>query len=264
MPKNLLLFIDESGNCDPHNKQSDYYILCGCCVPENKKDQLKIYADQIKFRYWGRTNVVFHSRDLYTNRKDFVIFRNNPLQKNEFLKNLFIFLKQSPITLLIILIDKKLAKKRGWNKIKIVKETVHNLLYHFIAILFSNPAFKGKIVIESATAEKDRYFLNSFSYFLSPGFAEFDGNFIKVRQVLTSISFVTKNNLDIETQIADLFAYSARCKFEAEKNNKHFAKNTYEAKMITLLEQKLFQPPYSTKENKIRFYKKIKPFLVLP
>lgn len=264
MLQNLLLFIDESGNCDLHNKQSNYYILCGCCVPENKKDQLKTYADQIKFKYWGRTNIVFHSRDLHTNRKDFAIFRNNLLQKNEFLQDLFIFLKQSPIILLIILIDKKLANKKGWNKIKILKETSHYLVYHFIALLFSNPVFKGKIVIESATAEKDRYFLNSFSYFLSPGFTELDGDLTKVRKVLTSISFVTKNNLDIETQIADLFAYGARCKFEKEKNNKGFVKNSYEAKMMTILEQKLFKPPYSAKENKMRFYKKIKPFLVLP
>lgn len=264
MSKNLLLFIDESGNCDPRNKQSDYYVVCGCCVPENKKDQLKISADHIKFKYWGRTDVVFHSRDLYSNREDFNIFKNKPHEKNEFLKDLFIFLKQSPIILIIVLLEKKDARKKGWNKIKVLKETSYSLIYHFIALLFSNSSFKGKIIIESATTEKDRYFLNSFSYFLSPGFTEFDRDFIKTRKVLTSISFVTKDNFDTEEQIADLFAYTARCKFEKEKKNRKFEKDCYETKMISILEQKLFKQPYSAKENKMRFYRKIKPFLVLP
>jgi len=264
MTKTLFLFIDESGNSDPKNKQSNLYILCGCAIPEYKREQIEIWADQIKFKYWGRTNIVFHSRDIGSNRADFAIFKDKPRLKDEFLKDLFIFLRRTPVIVLAIVIDKNLARKKGWNKIKVIKETSHRLIYHFIAFLFSNPRLKGKVIIESATAEKDRYFLNAFSYFLSPGFVELNVDFKEIRKNLTSISFVTKDNLDIEEQIADLLAYGARCKFEKEKDKKVPKAGSYEEKIITILEQKLFIRPTKAKERKMKFYEKIEPFCILP
>jgi hypothetical protein len=264
MNKTYLLFIDESGNYDPANRQSKVYILCGCSIPEKRREEVKILADQIKFKYWGKTDIVFHSRDLGRNAGDFEIFKQNPNLKRDFLKDLCYFLKAIPVTILLILVNKELARKRGWNKIKVVKETNHWLIYHFIALLFSQTNTKGKIVVESATAEKDKYLLDAFAYFLSPGFTEFKVDFCQVRKVLTSLSFVTKNNLDIEEQIADLFAYGARCKFEQEQLKKVFKDGCYEAMIINILKKKLFQIPLKAKDRKMKFYKKIRAFCTLP
>jgi len=264
MNKNLLLFIDESGNYDPNNKQSDLYILCGCSIPEYGREELKILADQIKFKYWGKTDIVFHSRDIGKDLGDFKIFKNKPDFKNEFLKDLFVFLKKSRIILFFIIIDKKLARKKGWNQYKVIKVTAHRLIYHFLALLFCYGNSSGKIIIESATAEKDKYYLDAFSYFLSPGFTELNVDYTEVRKVLTSLSFVTKDNFDIEEQIADLFAYGAKCKIDKMKDKKLIKLGSYEDRIISILEQKLIKKPIKAKERKMKFYEKIEPFCVLP
>lgn len=162
-----------------------------------------------------------------------------------------------------VVVNKKTARKKGWNRIKIIRETVKKLFYHFIALLLSSKS-RGKVIVESATAEKDQYYLKEFSYFLSPATKELSANFKTMQKTLTSISFVTKNNYDIEEQIADLFAYGAKCKYEKEVEKFKFDKNSYESKIISIFEKKLFVKPRKAREGKEKFYERIVPFCVLP
>lgn len=258
------LFIDELGTPDPKDFQSDVYVLCGCAVKENRRRELSIRADQIKFKYWERTDMIFHSRDIGRNSKEFSIFNDDLELRVSFFRNLFGFLQKAGIITFVVLVDKKLCREKGWDKTKIIKETTHKLIYNFIAFLLSCIGRKGRVVIESATSEKDGFFLNSFSYFLSPGFKELSVDYKKIRESLTSISFVTKNNLDIEEQIADLFAYAAKCKYLRESKQQEFTKDTYEAKIIKIFESKLFSKPVRAGERKMKFFEKIEPFCVLP
>lgn len=221
--RNFELFIDESGTPDPIDLQSDIYVLCGCAVPSDERENLKIHADRVKFKYWGRTDLTFHSRTMGYQEKDFKIF-----------------------------------------KVKIVKETARRMFYHYIIWLFGLTHARGRITIESATAEKDRYYLSEFSRFLSPGCKELDVHYKKVQSKLTSIAFVTKNNDDIEEQIADLFAYASKCKFLRATKQKSFKVGSYEDRMIRVLENKLFQKPKFAREVKMKFYESIRPFCVLP
>jgi len=69
--KNYNLFIDELGNANPLNTSSPVYILCGIIVSGQNREKLKIHADQIKFKYWGNTNIVFHSREIGRSEGDF-------------------------------------------------------------------------------------------------------------------------------------------------------------------------------------------------
>lgn len=135
---------------------------------------------------------------------------------------------------------------------------------NFITWLLGLTGAKGKVNIESATAEKDRYYLNTFSYFLSPGNKELKVNYKKLQELLTSISFVTKRNYDIEEQIADLLAYAAKCKYLRLTKKKTFEIGSYEDKIIKVLETKLWRLPKLAGEKKMRFYKNIDPFCVIP
>src|SRR3989344_5536203 len=101
------LFIDESGHSNPLSQQSEVYVLCGCVIENQDRQDLKIRADQIKFKYWGKTDIVFHSRELGKNLNNFEIFGKNSKIKVEFHNNLFSFLKNSNYSLFIIVIDKK-------------------------------------------------------------------------------------------------------------------------------------------------------------
>lgn len=258
------LFVDELGQANPISKQSDVYVLSGCAVEEGRRDNLKILADQIKFKYWGHTNVVFHSREIARNEGQYSVFANDKTQKAEFLKDLFKLLKQSYITMFVVVCDNNLAKRFGWNSTKIIKETGNLIFLHFVTWLLGLSGTEGKINIESATAEKDRYYLNTFSYFLSPGNKDLKVDYKTIQEILTSISFVTKRNHDIEEQTADLFAYGAKCKYLRLVKKQIFKIGSYEDKMIKLLETKLWQLPKLAGEKKMRFYKKIEPFCIIP
>jgi hypothetical protein len=258
------LFIDELGQFNPLSNQSNVYVLCGCVIDKNEREELRIKADQIKYKYWNRTDIVFHSKELGRNENDFSIFQNNPKKKQEFLNDLINYLKKSNIYVFVINLDLKLAKNKGWNSVKVIQETAKKLFYHFIVWLLGVGGVRGKICIESATAEKDRYYLNEFSYFLSPGCKELSVDHKLIREIITSISFVTKRNYDIEQQLADLFAYAAKCKYMRLSKKDSFKIGSYEDRMIKVLEVKLFKKPRNAKERKMKFYEAIDPFCILP
>lgn len=258
------LFIDESGNVNPVDKASDVYILCGCAVEQEQQQQLKIYADKIKYKYWGNQRVGFHSRDIGKKSAQFAIFQKNTRLYESFLNDLFSFLKIGSFTVFVIVCDKEIARAKGWNTNKVIKETAHWLFYHYIVWLLGFKNERGRVAVESATAEKDKYYLNEFSYFLSPGCTELSVDYMKVRSVLTSLSFVTKHNSDIEEEIADIFAYAAKCKYYRQSGKATYKTGTYEDRMIRVLDNKLFQKPKFAREEKMKFFETIEPFCLVP
>ena len=130
--------------------------------------------------------------------------------------------------------------------------------------LFGLKRGSGKITIESATSEKDRYYLSEFAYFLAPGCRELSVSFRDVQSLLTAISFVTKHNDDIEEQIADIFAYGMRCAYLRESGKETFKVGSYEDRLIKIMKLKLFAKPKFAKERKMKFYETIQPFCILP
>jgi len=82
------LFIDELGTANIKDEKSGLYILAGCSINEIECQNIKILADQIKFKYWGHTNIVFHSRDIGRRKGNFKIFKNAKLFKAVKIKKL--------------------------------------------------------------------------------------------------------------------------------------------------------------------------------
>ena len=258
------LFIDELGNHNPIDKKSGLYILSGCAVSKEGKIDLTVKADQIKFKYWGHTNIVFHSRDIGRRKGPFNILKNKKLY-TEFINDIFVYLKEAKITSFIIVCDKKIIRRLGWNSTKVIIETARQLLINYTVWLLGKTNSKGKIIIESATAEKDRYYLNEFSNILSPNNSNLLGiEHKKIKMILTSIAFVTKQNYDIEEQIADIFAYAASCKYLRSIKVKSFKTGSYEDKIIRILDNKLFRMPTKAGDKKMKFYKEIESFCLVP
>jgi len=253
----LNLFIDELGSAEIKEKYSKHYILTGCLVNDSNREELKIKADQIKFKYWGKTDVVFHSRDIGRKIGEFKIFKSKKIF-TEFQKDLFKFLKEGKYQLFFVVVDKNKARRKNWNSLKIYKETADILIKNFILSLLANKC-KGRVVIESATTQRDFIFHKTSGFYLSNGLKEFNTPFGEVQDILTEISFVTKKNFDIEEQIADLLAYGAKLKVSQKK-----APSEYEKNIIKVMKAKLFQMHPETGERKKKFYLGIKSFVVLP
>lgn len=258
---NYKLFIDELGTAGLKDTQSKLYILAGCSINEQERDQLKIRADQIKFKYWGRTDIVFHSREIGRKENDFEILKNHKT-KNDFFKDIEDLLSETGFKLFFVIVDKEKAREQNWNSNKIYQETSNIIVKNFLLVLLSQNS-TGKIIIESATAEKDFYFYKATGFFLANGLKDLHVDYREVQKTLTSISFVTKNNFDIEEQISDLFAYAAKCQFYIRSKRKtHLGE--YEKIMISLLRKKIYKIPQNAKSGKKKFLDAIDPFVIIP
>jgi len=258
--KNFYLFIDESGGGNPKVVNSECYIVCGCLILDQKRQELKIQADQIKFKYWGRTDVIFHSKEIGRKEGDFKILKGKKIAEN-FYSDLFNFLSASPIQLLIALVDQKKALKENWNSQKVYKRTADIVIKNFILALIAGGETKGKLIIESATAEKDFIYHKAAGFYLSNGIKELNITFQEVQDVLTEVSFVTKKNHDIEEQVADLLAYAAKLKF-MKKNQSEM--NRYQAGISKILNAKLFKMHPDTGVRKKKYYEQINSFKIIP
>ncbi len=257
------LFIDELGNPDPKVTREEHYIISGCSMPDEQRDKAKALADQIKFKYWGRTNIVFHSREVGKNEGSFAIFKHKPQLKNEFIKDLLQLFRKTGFVLFIAIANKEEARHKTppWDKAKITKDATTHIVESFVLYLVGCKAH-GKIVIESGSDEQNQLFLKAFRFYLSPK-AIRGIPYQKIQESLTSMSFVTKKNFDIEEQFADLFAYAAKCKFRADNGQATFSPNSYEGRMIKILENKLFKTPPNASTEKKRIYNKIDSFRLL-
>lgn len=258
--KFLNLFIDESGQANPKSKDSPCYILCGCIVNEECRNYLKIRADQIKFKYWGNTSIVFHSREIGRKVDDFENLRDQDTWKS-FQQDLFRFLSSGGFQIFIVVIDKIKAVKRNWNEVKVYKESADLMVKNFVLSLLAFQRNKGRLVVESATSQKDFLYHKAVGYYLSNGIKELKVPYSDVQNVLTEISFVTKKNHDIEEQIADLMTYAARLKFLKKKPEDL---DEYERRIMAILDSKLFSINPNTGERKKKFHSKIDSFKILP
>ena len=258
--KNIYLFIDESGGGNPKSSKSECYTVCGCLVLDNKRDEIKIKADQIKFKYWSRTDVIFHSKEIGRKEGDFKILKDKKIAV-EFYKDLFNFLSSSSLQLFIALVDQKKALNENWNSQKVYKETADTVIRNFILSLIAIGEVRGKLMIESATAEKDFIYHKTAGFYLSNGINNLGISFKEVQDVLTEVSFVTKKNHDIEEQIADLMAYGAKLKFIKKKQTEM---NPYQLGILKIMNSKLFKMHPDTGARKKKYYEQIDSFKIVP
>lgn len=257
-----VLFIDETGTASPKDVKSEYYILAGCAIKEIERNKLKIKCDQIKYKYWNNTDVVFHSREIGRKENSFSILgRHATLTK--FLSDLEEALNSCDFHMFFVLVDKSNAKKKNWNDIKIYKETSSVIVEQFLLFLMSQKA-RGKIVVEAATAEKDFYFHRALNSYLAGGIPSLNITHNHVKETLTSISFVTKQNYDIEEQMADLFAYAAHCHYYKNVIKKGHRDGIYEDMMLRLFKKKIISKPKLSGTRKPKYLKNLNGFVQLP
>ncbi len=258
--KNVCLYIDESGIGNPKAAQSQLYILSGCLVQEHAQHEMKVKADQIKYKYWDKTEVVFHSKEIARKEGEFKIFKTNSAEK-DFHRNLFDFLHTAAFQMFMVVVDLKKARQLNWNDKKVYEETAKVIVKNFLLALLAQENVRGRLIIESATSQKDFSFHKAAVFHLSNGISEVGITAKQVQQVLTQISFVTKNNHDIEEQIADLMAYPAKLKFLKKKQADL---NEYDKNILRILNRKLFKMHPDTGAKKKKFYEKIDSFRIIP
>ena len=265
MSKSLYkLYVDELGMSHPKShKASPYYILLGCIIEETHQRALVEHAGHIKFKYWGRTDVIFHSAEIARNLNDFAIFKDDEKKREEFIKDLLDLLQKTSVHITAAVIDKQKAFQNAWSEKPVIRRTASSVLFNFLAFIYTKRPCKGHIIIEASSAQRDGLYLEAFNHLLSPSFKQNNPHFIDIRSHLTSINFVTKQNHDIESQVADLLVYGIRCQLEKDKGNEP-GKGSYDERIMGLANGKLIHSIANMSKEKKVFYDLIKPVDVQP
>jgi hypothetical protein len=265
MKKVYKLYIDELGMSHPGSyEKSPYYILLGCIIDEHQQEELEDHANHIKFKYWGRTDIILHSADIARSTKEFAIFADNPDRKDEFITDLLAMLQSAPVTITAAIIDKQKAYESFWAEKAVIRRSAEKVLFNFLAYIYTKRPCKGKVIIEASSIDRDTQYLAAFNHLLSPSLKRKYPIFDGVRDSLTSINFVTKQNHDIESQVADLLAYGIRCVQESKQTKKSFDKKSYEHKIMRIAQAKLMKMAPSMGDDKKQFFSLIEPIHITP
>ncbi len=234
------LFLDESGTPNPlsaNDKTFPYFVLSGIIIQDNQSERLKIWADRIRFKYWGDLGIVFHSKEIGRKENSFHILRDINIERN-FQHDLFTFLNSNGLKCIIVTIDKRKAQQLQWTLKDIYDNSTDKMIQLFIEFL-KNKKASGQVIFESAGTQKDIAFYKNYIHYLANGLPSLGLDHKAMKKILTSISFVSKNNHDIESQIADLLAYPAGYQCLVNEGKKVFNTNSYQEKMCQILQNKL-------------------------
>lgn len=264
MSKQYKLFIDESGH--PHrNDRSKHFVLVGIIIQDGHQEALKIKADQLRFKYWDRTDVVLHSEEIGKRKGEFAIFQDQPQLGAKFERQFLHFLGTAPVHVTTSVVDKERAYRVGWKEETIVNKANDAILLDYLAFLYAQDRAHGRVAYETSTSKRDALYLNTFYRLASPNWQRANPDFQGVRGVLTSVTFANKLNDDIEIQLADIFSYAAICKYHKDNGSKTYTPGSYEAKLIKILEKKLLvRPANMTNPVKRKYYQKVNGVTVLP
>ncbi len=264
MKKVFKLYVDELGMSHPASfDKSPYYILLGCIIEEQNQTEVENLANHIKFKYWGKTDIILHSADMARNTKEFEIFADNDELKQNFYKDLLAMLQGAPVSITAAVIDKEKAYRSFWTEQTVIKRSAEIVLFNFLAYMYTKLPCRGKIIIEASSIDRDAQYLAAFNHLLSPSFRRKNESFTNVRDYLTSINFVTKQNYDIESQIADLLAYGVRC-MQNRDNGTSYATNSYESKIMRIAEAKLMKMAPTMGDDKKKYFSLIESLKIVP
>ena len=104
-----ILFMDESGDHNLKSIDNNFpaFCLAGCIFDgAYYKQVVRPAVDALKIRFWGRTNVIFHSSEIRKHRSDFS-FLGDPIKRQEFYKAVNGLIGSLHFTILAVVILKR-------------------------------------------------------------------------------------------------------------------------------------------------------------
>lgn len=221
------LYIDESGKNRLSGIQSfaPHFSVGGVMVhaygSTGDPDFIRRRGDQIRFKYWGhKATTVFRGNDIRRGSGDYSIFQSNQTLKQEFESDILQYIKSSGFRLIWVGVNKTNwilnnppiahAITNGFKLLphekNLTQMLFEELLEAFIYYLIKKNDH-GQIIVEAADYQQDADLLAVYNRLMFNGLPKNGWSNIDVRERLTCISFVTKQNKDPETQLADMAAH---------------------------------------------------------
>jgi len=290
MNKSYTLSIDESGQSNPKSyKQSPFFILSGCVIESNQVDDFKEHLNQVKFATWKERwkQVRLRSWDIGEGkglfRKLYNFGEDHSKEPNQYMttfcRDLRRFYKRSYFKLFSCCTDKEKAVKtkyvslkKGRKKMKyiwdqnlIYKLSFQEILENFLCFLVARNA-TGRITAEASSDQQDIILYKEFFKLQNQGIPHLKITHLEAKQRLTSLSFVTKSNKDLEEEIADSMGYARRLYEETNNGIKIKEElNIYEQMILQAFYNSLLVVPKKRADIKIqKISRRINAIISLP
>lgn len=232
--KKYFLFIDESGDhglvtLDP---SFPVFLLCGMLTSEENYTTIRNQINSLKHEFWGKKEVILHSRDIRKCEKEFQILFNLDI-KSKFYERINTIIEETKYRILASAINKsKYIKTYGK-----LSNDVYELALSFIIerAIFSLDEVKGvtkqlEIIIEKRGKKEDKKLEEHFQRLKARGTGFVCAE--RLDEVNLKITFKDKKENINGLQLTDLIAYPiARYVIEPKRANPAFDK----------LEQKIYK-----------------------
>lgn len=221
-----VMFLDESGDhsLSKIDKQFPVFCLAGCVFDELEYQQnAKAKIDALKIRYFNRTDVILHSREIRKCEPPFNILLNSNT-KQSFYTDLNNLMSQSPYTVIASVILKQQLKERYADPTNPYTLSLGFIMERFLYYLEENNDV-GYISVESRDPKSNTDLFRAFTEIMN------NGSFGNVQHVsaerfqgrIQKIIFITKQQNENGHQIADLAAYPiAKYCLDRNKQNPAF------------------------------------------
>lgn len=235
------LYIDETGTAslkaiDP---KYPFLLLSGVIIGDDNYSSIDGYSKIIKDKFWGRSDIIWRFSDLRRKYRPFRLLKRGKL--SQFKQSYELFLSDSPFFLFVAVVDKREFIKRHKPSADPYRQAFNYLLRRYVAYLKKEKS-KGRIVVESRTGQDLSLLASYHESSQPPRKGQIRAYMAKpedVRERITAISFVKKDNRDIGLQIADTTAYICGVKARDETKVKSMVKDSYEEKLWKVIEAHL-------------------------
>lgn len=193
-----ILFADET-NPTSHNPN---FCFAGFVVERSYYEDILIKKiNNLKLKYFKRTDVIFHFAEMKKNKNNFSILQGNDIRTN-FWNEYVDILKNAEIQIIGVYYNQADMEKLYANKMHSLYDVGFcGLLDNYMHFLKSKNAY-GQIMIESRTFKENGYLQRTFYEYLTNGSLYFSSR--DITKHLTSLGFTVKGDNCIGLQIADI------------------------------------------------------------
>lgn len=227
------LYIDECGDQNLSNFEATFpiFTLCGILVREDKDIWIRNEINKLKMDIWGRTDIIFHSRDIRKCQKGFEVLFDLSLKK-KFYEGLNSILCQQGVYVIVSCSILKEPYIRHYGKMNdVYGQSLSFLLERTVFCLDSqnDSDIEVETIVEMRGKKEDRRLRDYYNQMISTGTYWVESE--RFKNYLKDFRFIPKKANFVGLQVADLVAYPVtRHILEPDVYNPAFeiiAKNIY-------------------------------------
>lgn len=206
------LYLDEE-NISPSNP---YFCLAGIIVDRKiYNDTIITEINNLKLKYFNKTDVVFHYTDMKNNKNEFKILKDIKIS-GPFWQEFNSIIEKLNFTTIGTYIDyNKLFNIHGLRKNECYELAFTRLINNYILFLKKNNGL-GSVIFESLTWKDNKNIQNVFFHILNYGTDMYSDKVCS--KYLSTIGFLTKKENSVGLEIADFVPNSFVRNINGNKN----------------------------------------------